>query len=105
MRVGALWALDVEDYAREEETSQVEHRPETGIPIKNEAKGERYVAVAGEMYTLLEDGIDNRHPIVTEGNGRQPLITTSRGRVHKGDTSRRHLPSHQTIVYFRRVPA
>ena len=84
MRVGALRALDVEDYSREEETIQVVHRPNTGTPIKNKEKGERYVALAGEICTLLEDWIDNRRPHFTEESGRQPLITTSRGRVHKG---------------------
>jgi integrase len=82
MRVGAIHALDLDDFDPDEQSIQVVHRPETGTPIKNSTDGERFVALSEEICQLLADWIDQQRPVVTDEYGRDPLVTTSHGRAH-----------------------
>ncbi|EMA41938.1 tyrosine-type recombinase/integrase [Halobiforma nitratireducens] len=84
MRVGAAHALDVDDYDPDDQLLEVHHRPDTGTPIKNQAKGERLVAVSDDVCSLLDDWIATRRPEVTDEYGRKPLLATREGRAHKG---------------------
>lgn len=83
MRVGAAHALDVPDYCPDEQYLQVVHRPGSETPIKNGERGERLVALSGDICELLDDWIGDRRPDVTDDYGRQPLLTTVQGRAHK----------------------
>jgi len=58
MRVGAVHALDVDDYNPREQSLEVLHRPETRTPIKNAERGERLVALSGETCMLLDDWLE-----------------------------------------------
>lgn len=53
MRRGAMHALDLQDYDRENQFIEVVYRPEP--PIKNQDKGERYVALDGDICIVLDD--------------------------------------------------
>lgn len=83
MRVGAIHALDSTDYDSTKEALEVVHRPETDTPIKNGTRGERYIALSGEICGLLDDWIAHQRPAVTDEHGREPLVATSQGRAHK----------------------
>jgi len=83
MRVGAAHALDVSDYDSQEQSLQVVHRSDSGTPIKNKERGERFIALSQEVCGLLDDWIANRRPDVRDEYGREPLLTTSKGRAHK----------------------
>ncbi|WP_158055326.1 tyrosine-type recombinase/integrase [Halorussus halophilus] len=83
IRLGALHALDVDDYDEEAERISLRHRPETGTPLKNGKEGERIVALSAEVCRSIEDWRDyNRHDVEDE-NGREPLLTSRNGRMNR----------------------
>jgi site-specific recombinase XerD len=82
MRVGAVRALDYEDYHANEKSLEVVHRPERGTPIKNGDDGERYIALSAEICEVLDDWIADRRREVMSENERRPLIATPQGRAH-----------------------
>jgi site-specific recombinase XerD len=83
MRVGAVHALDCEDYNPDDQSLELIHRPETGTPLKNGEGGERFVALSDEICALLDDWLADRRPAVTDETGREPLVTTPQGRAHR----------------------
>lgn len=85
VRLGALRALDVEDYRSDCEPSYVEvvHRPETGTPIKNGSEGERWIGLSDEACEIVDDYLAHQRPDVTDSYGREPLFATAQGRVAK----------------------
>jgi len=82
MRRGALRALDVSDFDIKERYLQLRHRPETGTPLKNKHKSERYIALDEKTCNILEDYITENRPEVADDFGRYPLIATRQGRPH-----------------------
>ena len=83
MRIGTAHALDVEDYDPEGQCLEIRHRPDTGMPIKNQWKGQRTIALSGEVCLVLDDWLRDRRPDVTDDHGRRPLLATSHGRLSK----------------------
>ncbi|WP_254767776.1 tyrosine-type recombinase/integrase [Salinilacihabitans rarus] len=83
LRLGALHALDVDDYDPIEQSLAVVHRPETATPLKNKHEGERYVALSDATRRVLDDWVGDRRPDVTDEHGREPLCATTRGRAYK----------------------
>lgn len=85
-RMGALRALDLDDYTPATETDHgvarlnIRHRPDTGTPLKNKAGSERTVNLKPKFATLIESYIDHHRKDVTDDHGRFPLVTTSHGR-------------------------
>jgi site-specific recombinase XerD len=77
MRIGAIRALDIDDYNSEKQSIQVVNQPESGTRIKNGREGERFVALSDEVCMVLDDWIDQRRPETETDNGRKPLISTS----------------------------
>jgi site-specific recombinase XerD len=55
MRVGGVYAMDVDDYDADEQYMSVWHRPETETPIKNKGDGERLVALSDDICKLIDD--------------------------------------------------
>ena len=88
MRVGAVHALDVDDYNPSEQYIEVQHRPETGTPIKNGKSGERLIALSEDICTILTDWIEDQRPRVTDDYDREPLVTSNQGRVHRSTLRR-----------------
>jgi integrase len=82
LRVGAVHALDCEDYDPVEQSLEIVHRPESETPIKNGEDGQRFVALSAGMCEVLDDWLEHRRPEVTDDYGRSPLITTPQGRAH-----------------------
>ena len=83
MRIGAIHALDVQDYNPKEQSIQVVNRRESGTPIKNGPDGERFVALSEEVCMLLDDWIDQRRPETKTDTDRNPLVSTLHGRAHR----------------------
>jgi len=91
MRLGALHALDVDDYDEEEERLEVRHRTQDnshGIliesedtPLKNGTEGERMIALNADVCRVIEDWRDHHRHDVTDSDGREPLLTTRNGRM------------------------
>lgn len=83
MRVGAVHALDVEDYDSNRQCIAIVHRPETRTPIKNGERGERLVALSDLVCELLDDWIADCRPCTRDEYGRHPLVSTQEGRAHR----------------------
>jgi len=83
MRVGAVHALDIDDYDASEQFLEVRHRPDTGTPIKNKRGGERLVALSDQMCDLIDDFVRNHRPEVRDEYGRCPLLPSRQGRARK----------------------
>jgi len=96
MRRGAMHALDLDDYHREEQYLETVHRQETDTPLKNKESGERYVALSDELCELLDDWVADQRPNVTDEHGREPLLASKQGRVHHSTI--------QHIVYDTKIP-
>ena len=84
MRMGALRALDLDDFKRESQCIEARHRPETDTPLKNGITGERNIALKDDVHQILCDYIDYHRPSKQDEYGRKPLITTRQGRISKG---------------------
>jgi len=82
LRRGAVRALDIGDYDPEERSLEVKHRPDTGSPIKNQRRGERYIALKDETCAVIDDWLGQQRPDVEDEQGREPLLATSQGRLH-----------------------
>ncbi len=82
MRVGEIHALDCADYDPAKQSLEVVHRPGTGTTLKNQGKGERFVALSDYVCELLDDWLEHTRPSVTDEHSREPLIATSHGRAH-----------------------
>ncbi len=81
-RIGALQSLDVDDFYPDQEALRLQHLPENGTPLKNDAKSERYVSlIRSDTVDVLSDYIDTHRIDVTDDYGRQPLLTTRNGRI------------------------
>ncbi len=85
-RMGALRALDLDDYVPASETKKgvarlkFHHRPEEGTPLKNQGGSERTVNLKPKFATLIEGYIDYHRNDVRDDYGRFPLVTTTHGR-------------------------
>ena len=83
IRLGALQALDLEDYDSENERLEIRNRPNEGTPLKNGDEGERIVALNVDVCRVVEDWIEHQRPEATDEYGRRPLLTSSKGRLAK----------------------
>lgn len=94
IRLGAVRAIDVDDYDPDEKRIKLRHRPEAngerGTPLKNGSSGERNINISGRLRDLIDDFLANPdRPEGTDRYGREPLFTTrdsdgSVGRVSVG---------------------
>ena len=82
LRRGAVRALDIGDYDPQEMSLHVQHRPETGTPIKNKQRGERFIALNPDTCAVIDDWLADRHPSTVDKYNREPLLATSKGRLH-----------------------
>lgn len=85
IRLGALRAIDLEDFRTEDEVIHIRHRPEGlevyGTPLKNGSGGERIVNLSPGLTDLLEDYVAQKRHDVVDKFDRKPLFTTKNGRV------------------------
>jgi len=92
MRIGAVRAIDVDDFNRVENPDgtvshnlTLRHRPASETPLKLDGGGERNVTIADEtLVEALGDWIEHNRPGVEDDYGREPLIATHEGRASKG---------------------
>ncbi len=91
-RTGDLIALDVEDFHPENHYVEVNHRPDTGTPLKNGDEGERWVKLRAGVVELLDDYLSINRLETVDEFGRNPLITTEYGRMAR-QTVRRSIYS------------
>lgn len=90
MRIGAAKGLDVRDVNLDDRFLSLNHRPETGTPLKNGSSGERLVAISPDLTRLLEDHIEYMRNDLTDDAGREPLLTSQYGRPARS-TMRRYI--------------
>lgn len=95
LRRGAVRALDVTDYDPQKLSLEVCHRPETGTPLKNKHRGERFIALKGETAAVLDDWLADIRPDVEDEYGREPLLASNSGRPH-GTTLQNYVYSMTT---------
>ena len=69
MRVGEIHSLDCSDYDPTNQSVKVVHRPDTETTLKNQERGERFVALSDDVCDLLDDWIEHRRPPVTDEYG------------------------------------
>jgi len=81
IRMGALRALDVDDFDQEAQCLDLRHRPESGTPLKNGDAAERSIAVGDYYCGVLQDFIRNNRYKITDDHGRRPLISSNQGRL------------------------
>lgn len=86
-RIGSLLALDVDDVDHDAHHPRVDgpalqfvHRPETGTPLKNKERGERWNRISPFVSTVIQDYVDGQRAPVKDDFGRNPLLTTFHGR-------------------------
>lgn len=82
MRSGAAYALDVEDYDRDEPAIQIRHRPPS-TPLKNGKRGERDVWLRPEVAAVIEDYLATTREDQLDDDGRRPMFTSRYGRLSK----------------------
>lgn len=83
LRIGAATSLDIDDYDRNEQYLELEHRPDEGTPLKNGTKSERLVGLSDHVCEVLNDWLDVNHPHLEDDQGRSPLFATSRDRLSR----------------------
>jgi site-specific recombinase XerD len=84
-RLGAVQALDTDDFSMANQSLAFRHRPKTGTPLKNRDSGERQVAITDETTAVIEDYLENNRPDVTDAQGREPLIASENGRMSQSN--------------------
>jgi len=83
LRVGAATGLDIDDYDPDEQSLELVHRPDSGTTLKNQGRGERFVALSERVCDVLDDWLAVNHPGVEDDHGRDPLFATQRSRLSK----------------------
>lgn len=95
-RLGAIHALDMDDYQPDDQIIWFRHRPETDTPLKKKEQGERPVAVPDAVCEVLDTYIDFVRTHKRDDNGRRPLLSGRQGRPAT--------TTIQTWVYAATIP-
>lgn len=82
-RMGAVRALDRDDFDADDSTVVFQHRPRSDTPLKNDEKSERIVGLPPAATAVVEEYIRGPRPHVTDEHGREPLLATTQGRPHR----------------------
>jgi len=90
-RIGGMLSLDLGDIDHDATHPRIDgpavhfvHRPETGTPLKNKEKGERWNRISTYVSTVIEDYVAGPRIDVVDDYDREPLITTTYGRPVPG---------------------
>lgn len=102
MRRGSVRALDIDDYNPNEQYIEVVHREET--PLKNQERGERYIALSNTLCQLLVDWLEDKRPDITDSEGREPLLASNQGRLHPTTITRTLYKLTRPCVYSGECP-
>lgn len=85
IRLGAVRAIDIGDFDKEDNVIHLRHRPEKidayGTPLKNGSDGERIVNISEKLGETLSAYIGNKRTDVRDKFGRKALFTTPNGRI------------------------
>ncbi|WP_415381621.1 hypothetical protein [Halosimplex sp. TS25] len=108
LRMGAIRAIDLDDFDPDDLIIRLRHRPEEtadyGTPLKNGSDGERIANISAELRDFLVDYVEyNRHDVVDE-YGREALFTTSAGRVSTATIRRDFYKMSRPCVYSPDCP-
>lgn len=104
LRVGAGTGLDIDDYDPDEQSLELVHRPDSGTTLKNQGRGERFVALSERVCDVLDDWLAVNHPGVEDDHGRDPLFATQRSRLSKNRARSIAYQYTRPCVYSDRCP-
>ncbi|WP_436936410.1 tyrosine-type recombinase/integrase [Halovenus marina] len=83
VRMGSIRAIDLADFDFSEPAVEIVHRPEQDTPLKNQERGERWVALRSYTADLIEKYIKGPRIDGRDEYDREPLLTTPQGRVSR----------------------
>lgn len=104
VRIGGLRALDMDDFHSQDQYIEVEHRPETGTPLKNGEKGGRPIYMNGMTVQVLKDYIEHNRIEGVDSHGRKPLFTTHHGRLSANTIRQRFYRLSHPCFYTGKCP-
>jgi site-specific recombinase XerD len=79
-RIGAVQALDVDDYHSDERFVMFRNRPESDTGLKNGRDGERAVGLPESVCEVLDYYLEYHRNTTYDDYGREPLFSTTQGR-------------------------
>lgn len=83
IRTGSVRSIDLDHYDADSPGIQLSHQPKKDTPLKNQERGERWVALRAYTANVLDDYIVGPRIETRDEFDREPLLTTAQGRVSK----------------------
>jgi len=80
IRAGTLRSLDLKDFDPDKQALSINHRPDTGTPLKNGTAAERMIGLKEITCQVVTAYIEQHRPSTTDSYGRKPLFATNQGR-------------------------
>lgn len=104
IRMGTLQALDVDDFEPDRNTLKLRHRPKTGTPLKNKQRAERNITIGDGLCGVINDYIEQNHPMVEDENGRIALFMGKDARAFKTTVQRNIYTATRPCHYTNECP-
>ncbi|WP_158853978.1 site-specific integrase [Halorhabdus sp. CUG00001] len=108
VRLGAVRAIDMDDFDPDEKVIHLRHRPEStdeyGTPLKNGPDGERIVNLSDRLRDYIVAYIDQKRTDVRDKFDRKPLFTTSSGRPSTATIRRDFYKLSRPCTYANSCP-
>lgn len=108
LRLGAIRAIDLDDFEPTDQVIHLRHRPEGpdhyGTPLKNGVDGERIVNLSPSLVETIQDYIEHNRIDTVDKFGREPLFTSSQGRVTTATIRREFYKLTRPCKYGRDCP-
>lgn len=108
LRMGAVRAIDLEDFHEDRAHIRLRHRPEgpdvDGTPLKNGFDGERIVNLSEGLNETILDYIEHHRKDEVDDYGRAPLFTTDHGRITTATMRRDFYKLTRPCVYAGECP-
>jgi integrase len=108
LRMGAVRAIDLDDFDSENLVIHIRHRPEDreeyGTPLKNGSDGERTINISEGLRAFIDDYVEYTRLEVIDRYGREPLFTTSSGRPSTATLRRDFYKMSRPCTYSNDCP-
>jgi integrase len=108
IRLGAVRAIDLDDFDSDAMVIHLRHRPEGtddyGTPLKNGSDGERIINLSAQLRDFVSDYIEHNRVDVVDQYDRKPLFTTSGGRPSTATIRRDFYKMSRPCAYSQDCP-